>query len=95
LNRRFRGRNYAPDVLSFPPANGGPGEVAISFDRAMAQAAEFGHGVEEELRILMLHGMLHLGGMDHETDSGEMAQAEARWRRRLNLPPGLVERRRA
>ena len=94
LNRRFRGRNYAPDVLSFPPANGGPGEIAISLDRAAAQAAEFGHAVEDELRILMLHGILHLRGMDHETDSGEMARAEARWRRKLNLPPGLVERTR-
>lgn len=94
LNRRFRGRDYAPDVLSFPPANGGPGEIAISFDRAAAQAAEFGHAVEDELRILMLHGILHLRGMDHETDSGEMARAEARWRRKLNLPPGLVERTR-
>jgi len=94
LNRRFRGRDYAADVLSFPAANGGPGEIAISFDRAAAQAAEFGHSLEDELRILMLHGMLHLCGMDHETDSGEMARAEARWRRKLNLPPGLVERTR-
>jgi probable rRNA maturation factor len=94
LNRRFRGRDYAADVLSFPPANGVPGEVAISFDRAAAQAAEFGHSLEDELRILMLHGLLHLRGMDHEADSGEMGRAEARWRRKLHLPPGLVERSR-
>ena|SRR5215475_5336600 len=95
LNRRFRGRDYAADVLSFPAANGGPGEIAISFDRAAAQAAEFGHPLEDELRILMLHGMLHLRGMDHETDSGEMARAEARWRRQLKLPLALTERARS
>jgi probable rRNA maturation factor len=95
LNRRFRGRDYAADVLSFPAANGGPGEIAISFDRAAAQAAEFGHSLEDELRILMLHGMLHLCGMDHETDSGEMARAEARWRRQLKLPLALTERARS
>ena len=87
LNRRFRGQNYATDVLSFPP-----GEIAISFDRALALAAEYGHSVEKELRILMLHGILHLSGMDHETDSGEMARAEEIWRRKLGLPIGLVER---
>jgi probable rRNA maturation factor len=95
LNRRFRGRDYAADVLSFPAANGGSGEIAISFDRAAAQAAEFGHSLEDELRILMLHGMLHLRGMDHETDSGEMARAEARWRRQLKLPLALTERARS
>jgi probable rRNA maturation factor len=47
------------------------------------------------LRILMLHGMLHLAGMDHETDSGQMERAETRWRKRLALPPGLTERARA
>ena len=95
LNRRFRGRDYAADVLSFPAANGGPGEIAISFDRAAAQAIEFGHSLEDELRILMLHGMLHLRGMDHETDCGEMARAEARWRRKLKLPLALTERARS
>jgi len=95
LNRRFRGQDHATDVLSFPSANGGPGELAISLDRAEQQAAEFGHSVEQELRILMLHGVLHLAGMDHETDSGQMARAEARWRKRLGLPPGLTERCRA
>jgi probable rRNA maturation factor len=92
LNRRFLGLDYATDVLSFPSANGEPGELAISLDRAREQAAQYGHPVETELRILMLHGVLHLAGMDHETDSGEMARAEARWRRRLGLPAGLIER---
>ena len=95
LNRKFRREDHATDVLSFPSANGAPGELAISLDRATEQAAEFGHSVEQELRILMLHGVLHLAGMDHETDSGQMARAEARWRKRLGLPPGLMERSRA
>jgi probable rRNA maturation factor len=90
LNRRFRGADYATDVLSFPSGRGG--EIAISLDRAKQQAAEHGHGLDEEVRILMLHGALHLAGMDHEKDSGEMARAETRWRKRLGLPRGLIER---
>lgn len=90
LNRTFRGKDYATDVLSFPSED--MPELAISFDRAAAQASEIGHSVEEELRILMLHGLLHLAGMDHETDAGSMARAETRWRKRLGLPSGLIER---
>ena len=87
LNRQFRAKNYATDVLSFPPD-----EMAISLDRAAAQAKELGHSLDAELRILMLHGLLHLRGMDHENDSGEMRRAETRWRKRLGLPAGLIER---
>jgi probable rRNA maturation factor len=87
LNQKFRGKNYATDVLSFPPD-----DIAISFDRASAQAAELGHTVEDELRILILHGLLHLAGMDHEADGGAMKRSEARWRKRLGLPSGLIER---
>jgi len=68
------------------------GEIAISADRASAQAREYGHPIDAEIRILMLHGVLHLLGMDHETDSGQMARAEAEWRQRLALPAGLTER---
>jgi probable rRNA maturation factor len=93
LNRRFRGANHVTDVLSFPSGSGG--EIAISLDRAAAQAAKHGHSIDEELRILMLHGALHLTGMDHETDSGEMAAEEIRWRKRFGLPCGLIERARA
>jgi probable rRNA maturation factor len=87
LNRLFRGKNYATDVLSFPPD-----EMAISLDRAAEQAKELGHSLDAELRILMLHGLLHLCGLDHENDAGEMRRAETRWRKRLGLPAGLIER---
>jgi probable rRNA maturation factor len=67
LNYDFLGNDYPTDVLSFP-ARGFPdelGEIAISMERAAAQAAEFGHGCLDEVRILMLHGLLHLTGLDH------------------------------
>jgi probable rRNA maturation factor len=101
LNRDFRGQDYPTDVLSFPAgqsfilphlANGLLGEIAISLPRARAQAAEYHHSLGTEIRILMLHGLLHLCGMDHETDHGRMARAEIRWRKRLALPAGLIER---
>ena len=93
LNRDFRGNDYTTDVLSFPAAGGSSlGDIAISLGRARAQAREFGHSVEDEIRILMLHGVLHLLGYDHESDSGRMARAEKRWRGRLGLPNGLIER---
>jgi probable rRNA maturation factor len=91
LNRSFRKKDYATDVLSFPSPEG-LGELAISLDRAAAQAEEMGHSLDQELRILILHGMLHLIGMDHESDHGEMAKTEALWRKRLKLPSGLIER---
>ena len=92
LNLSFRGKDYATDVLSFPSAGGHLGDLAISAMRARAQAREFGHSTEDELRILMLHGVLHLLGHDHETDAGRMARMERRWRRELGLPNGLIER---
>jgi probable rRNA maturation factor len=92
LNFQFRGKDYATDVLSFPGDAGHLGDLAISAVRARAQARQFGHTTEDEIRILMLHGVLHLLGMDHESDSGRMARAERRWRRELGLPNGLIER---
>jgi probable rRNA maturation factor len=98
LNLRFRGKDYATDVLSFPSESAEPesarylGDIAISLQRARAQAKEYGIALDEELRILMLHGVLHLTGLDHETDSGEMARAEMRWRKKLDLRTGLIER---
>jgi probable rRNA maturation factor len=105
LNRQFRGKDEATDVLSFPclpDTPDGPaghlrtaGDLAISLARARVQARRFGHSTEDEVRILMLHGLLHLLGMDHETDAGRMARAEERWRTRLGLPGGLIGRARS
>jgi probable rRNA maturation factor len=96
LNRDFRGKNKATDVLSFPApeeiAEEHAGDLAISLDTAARQAASFGHSLGEEVRVLMLHGLLHLKGMDHETDSGEMAAREAELRSELKLPETLIER---
>ena len=94
LNRQFLGKDYPTDVLSFPEP--GPdeflGELAISVERAKEQAKLLGHTIEEEIKILMLHGVLHLLGMDHEQDRGRMARAETRLRKKLGLPAGLIER---
>src|SRR5258707_172288 len=96
LKRCFLGHDYPTDVLSFP-SDGiiVLGDLAISAARAAAQARALGHSQLEEIRILMLHGVLHLVGMDHETDRGRMARAETRWRKKLNLPPGLIARARS
>ena len=93
LNQSYLGHDYATDVLSFPCREGDfLGDLAISRQRAAAQARRFGHDVHCEIEVLMLHGVLHLTGLDHETDGGEMARVEARWRRQLGLPGGLIER---
>ncbi len=94
LNREFRQADYPTDVLSFPSPSpeGGLGEMAISVHRAAEQGARRGHGTHTEIRILMLHGLLHLLGHDHETDSGQMRRLETRWRKSLGLPAGLIER---
>jgi probable rRNA maturation factor len=97
LNRNFRGKDQPTDVLSFPSGVGlsgaAPlGSIAISLPQARAQARAYRHSAETEVRILMLHGLLHLLGYDHETDAGRMARAEKRWRERLSLPNGLIER---
>jgi probable rRNA maturation factor len=97
LNRDFLGRDYPTDVLSFPSGarEGFLGEIAISADRASEQAAGQGHDTGEEIRILMLHGLLHLLGFDHARDRGGMRRAETRWRKALGLKSGLIERARA
>jgi len=94
LNRDFRKKDYATDVLSFPSRQslGFLGDIAISFDLARTNAAEHGHTVRREVEILMLHGVLHLLGMDHENDAGQMARAENKWRAALGLPRGLIAR---
>ncbi len=95
LNRQFRGKNKATDVLSFPAlemVRGVAGDLAISVETARRQAREQGHALGVEIKVLMLHGLLHLAGYDHETDSGEMARRERLLRGRLGLPQGLIER---
>jgi probable rRNA maturation factor len=98
LNRRFRGKDLATDVLSFPSTNPAPnaekiaGDLAISVETARGQAAEEGHSLGVELRVLMLHGLLHLAGYDHENDEGRMRRRERKLRAQLGLPLGLIER---
>ena len=94
LNRDFRHKDRATDVLSFPSGQtlGFLGDIAISFEHARRQATEYGHGIGQEIEILMLHGVLHLLGMNHEKDRGQMARAENKWRARLGLPAGLIGR---
>ena len=107
LNGKFRGKHRPTDVISFPalevpvqksrsrPSRIHPpvaGDLAISLDAAARQAQRLGHPVITELKILMLHGLLHLAGYDHETDAGEMAAREEELRRRFRLPPTLIAR---
>lgn len=96
LNRRFRGKNKATDVLSFPAGEGVKeeiaGDLAISVPTARRQAEERGHALSTEIKVLMLHGLLHLAGYDHETDEGQMFRRERTLRAKLGLPQGLIER---
>jgi probable rRNA maturation factor len=102
LNRRFRGKNQATDVLSFPSPlpvlSGGrrraalAGEIAVSADIAARNAASLGHSAAKEVKVLALHGILHLAGFDHEGDNGQMARKEMQLRRLLKLPVALIER---
>jgi probable rRNA maturation factor len=96
LNKQFRGKNKATDVLSFPAsgvgAEGMAGDLAVSVTTAMEQAAEQGHSLSTEIKVLVLHGLLHLAGYDHEVDDGKMARRERVLRAKLKLPQGLIER---
>jgi probable rRNA maturation factor len=98
LNRQFRGIDKPTDVLSFPADTSVQnketiaGDLAISVPTARRQAAACGHSLAAELKVLMLHGLLHLAGYDHESDSGQMARRERKLRAQLNLPQGLIER---
>ncbi|HMF91324.1 MAG TPA: rRNA maturation RNase YbeY [Candidatus Angelobacter sp.] len=93
LNRRFRKKNKPTDVLSFPRDGGG--DIAISADIARQNAARYRHSAANELKILVLHGMLHLAGFNHETDNGSMAKLESKLRARLKLPASLIDRAQA
>lgn len=68
------------------------GDLAISVQTARRQATERGHSLANEIKVLMLHGLLHLAGYDHETDNGDMARREQKLRAKLGLPHGLIER---
>lgn len=107
LNHEYRGKDYATDVLSFPSDDDGVpgakiaksakqarhlGDIVIARGVAARQARDAGHALATELRILALHGLLHLLGYDHEQDEGEMARVEKRLRRRGGLREGLIER---
>ena len=96
LNRQFRSKNKATDVLSFPADGIGAeaiaGDLAISVPTALRQAVEQNHSLSTEIKVLILHGLLHLAGHDHEADEGKMARRERLFRTRLGLPQGLIER---
>jgi probable rRNA maturation factor len=93
LNRRWRGKHGTTDVLSFPAAQDefekmeglSLGDVVVSVEQAARQAVEHGLEFEGEVAQLILHGVLHLCGYDHETDTGEMNRLELRLRRRLRI----------
>lgn len=92
LNRNFRGFDLPTDVLSFPAGDSAPpgedpylGDVVISAETARRQALKRNSTLLRELRVLALHGYLHLQGYDHETDDGEMRRIEYRLRRKLGI----------
>ena len=97
LNREFRGKDKATDVLSFPAGESAgrtkiAGDLAISVETAAREAEKRGHSLDLELRVLLLHGILHLAGYDHETDAGEMERKEIALRKRLELADSLIAR---
>jgi probable rRNA maturation factor len=96
LNRCFRGRDKPTDVISFPAVGAVShkfaGDLAISVDIAARNARQLGHTLNDEIRVLILHGLLHLAGYDHENDNGTMARKEARLRSKLGLPANLIAR---
>jgi len=98
LNRQFRRKDKPTDVLSFPTdlkregEHAFAGEIAVSADIAFENARRLGHSPALEVKILALHGILHLAGFDHESDNGQMARKESALRRRLGLPSSLTER---
>jgi probable rRNA maturation factor len=93
LNRQYRRKDTATDVLSFPSEERGfLGDVVIASGVAARQARAAGHSLRTELRVLALHGLLHLLGYDHERDDGRMARLERRLRKRGGLREGVIER---
>ena len=102
LNRRYRRADRATDVLSFPSDSSSPkplasipflGDIVIARGVARRQAREQGHAELTELKVLALHGLLHLLGYDHETDRGQMRRLEQRLLRKGQITDGLIVRR--
>lgn len=95
FNKQYRRKDEPTDVLSFPAAESAAdvaGDLVISLETAQHQAEERGHSLEMEIKVLLLHGLLHLAGYDHESDDGAMHRKEVRLRRKLGLSAGLIER---
>lgn len=94
LNERFRGKSKSTDVISFPAPKESRmvGDIALSVDIAGRNARALGHSLDDELKVLVLHGMLHLAGFDHETDAGEMESKERALRTKWELPISLIAR---
>ena len=95
LNKQYRNKDIPTDVLSFPLENlpGVPlGSIVISLDTAKKGALEFGHSIEDEIKLLFIHGLLHLLGYDHEVDNGEMREKEKEIIKKFNLPKSLIIR---
>jgi len=95
LNKIHRNKDKATDVLSFPLEDmpGMPlGSIVISLDTAKRVANELGHSIEEEIKLLFIHGLLHLLGYDHEIDNGEMREKEKEIIEKFNLPNSLIIR---
>jgi len=95
LNKEYRNKDKATDVLSFPLENipGMPlGSIIISIDTAKKGAEEFGHSIEDEIKLLFIHGLLHLLGYDHEVDNGEMREKEKEVIEKFDLPKSLIIR---
>jgi len=94
LNRQFRQQDKPTDVLSFPSADPSAfgGDIVISTRTARLQASQLGHDLSTEVKILIIHGILHLAGFDHESDQGQMNRLEQKLRLKFKLPAGLIER---
>ncbi len=95
LNRQYRHIDKATDVLSFPfeaMPMAPLGSIVINSDRVKEEAKVYGHGANDEFALLFLHGLLHLLGYDHETDSGEMRRKEEEVIKALKLPQSLIVR---
>ena len=94
LNRSYRRKDYATDVLSFEGEGGTLGDLVIAKGVAARQARDAGHSLQTEFRVLALHGLLHLLGYDHDNprDNGRMARMESRLRKAGGLRAGLIDR---